>query len=140
MENGDIAAFDRPQRACMFEGLLAQPPTSRFLRFKRSQTDNLNGWKANELPLKSLIDNTNRLGVHTLVFTFLGEPYEELIYRWLLNKGVSCTVLAYDDIPDALEDFKYNRSLQTILVPDQDLAHMIGIRAKVVSSDKAWSV
>lgn len=141
MEGGDIADYSAPERACLFEGLLAEPPTKikRLAYLSKDAQDNLKGWRANELPLKSLIDSTNRLGIHTHVFTLLGPTMEEPIYQWLLRKGVACTVYGYATLEDAMEDFKYNRGLHTIYVPTQDLAHRIGIRAKVVSPSAPWS-
>lgn len=141
MEGGDIAAFSRPERACIFEGLLASPPQKFRMLFKRAPEDtpSLKGWRANEMPLKSLVDSTNRLGVHTLVFTLMGASFEDEIYRWLIKKGVTCTVFAYDSLEEAIDDFKYNRGLHTIMVADQEMAFNIGIRAKVVSTEHAWS-
>lgn len=142
MERGDIATYVAPERACLFEGLIAEPPTKlhRLLNLvDKDATDDLKRWKANEMPLKSLIDSTNRLGIHTQVFTLLGPFMEEPIYHWLLRKGVSCSVYGYTNINDALDDFKYNRGLNTIYVPTTELAHTIGIRAKVVSPSTSWS-
>lgn len=140
MERGDIASYASPERACLFEGLLADPPNRvrRMFGMLRDTEDGLKGWVANELPLKSLIDSTNRLNIHTHVFTLMGGPMEEPIYQWLLRKGVSCTVHGYSSIDDALEDFRYNRGLHTIYVPTTELAYRIGIRAKVVSPTAAW--
>lgn len=141
MERGDIATYDRPERACMFEGLLANPPHKLRTLFRREEDalTSLKNWTANELPLKSLIDSTNRLHIHTQVFTLLGHDMEELVYQWLLRKGVACSVYAYSSIDDAITDFRYNRSLHTIYVPTQEVASQIGLRAKVVSPSIAWS-
>lgn len=141
MERGDIATYDRPERACIFEGLLAEPPSRLKSFFKKEENaeTSLKKWKANELPLKSLIDSTNRLGIHTQVFTLLGLEMEEPVYQWLLRKGVSCSVHAYDSLEEAIQDFKYNRSLNIIFVQDQEMALDIGLRAKVVSPTIAWS-
>lgn len=141
MERGDIAVYERPERACIFEGLLAVPPHKLKTFFKREEDaeTSLKKWKANELPLKSLIDGTNRLGIHTQVVTLLGPDMEEPVYQWLLRKGVSCSVHAYGSLAEAIEDFKYNRALHTIMVPDQEMAAQIGLRAKVVSPTTTWS-
>ena len=139
MEKGNIAEHHRYERACIFENLLANPPKTPKWFPSRSDADNpLKGWTANELPLKSVIDSTNRLGLPLAVITLLGVDMEDPIYRWLLKRGVACTVLAFDGLEDALEAFKYNQWFRTIYVPTEELAQIIGIRSTVVSPSAAF--
>jgi hypothetical protein len=145
MEKGDISTHDHPSLACVFEGLLANPPkrSSRiFGKLKRVDDDlpsDLRGWTPNELPIKSLIDLTNRIGISTLVITFMGPDMEEPIYRWLLRKGVAPNVQGYRSIEEFREDLKYNRLLSTVYVADSEQAAQLGIRATVVSTTSTWS-
>jgi hypothetical protein len=146
MEGGDIAAFDRPSRACIFEGLLAEPPTrkkalaARFSKDKDVEVTSLRAWVANERPLKSLIDTTNRVGIHTMVFTLMGPAMEEPIYQWLLQKGVTTTVRGYNAIEEFSEDLKYDRGIHTVYVTKQEHWSVLGLRATVVSPTTPWSV
>lgn len=143
MENGDIAVFEKPVRACIFEGLIASPPkTSKKLLNIFSKKDHdtkpLHGWEANELPLKSLIDSVNRLNAGTFLFSLLGSDMEEPIYKWLVRKGVALPVYCYDRLEDFREDIKYNRALHTIYVVEQEHAAVLGLRAKVVLPTTTW--
>lgn len=135
--------FEKPVRACIFEGLIASPPstTRRLLgTFSKKDPDTkpLHGWTANELPLKSLIDSVNRLNVGTFLFSLLGPDMEEPIYKWLVRKGVSIPVFGYAQLEDFREDIKYNRGLHTIYVVEDEHAALLGLRAKVVSPTVAW--
>ncbi len=141
MERGDIAIYELPQRACLFEGLIAVPAKNRF--FKRRSSDEvtrLKGWTANELPLKTLIDQTNRLGFTTAVFTTLGTHMEDDVYRWLLRRGVSCPVYAFDSLEEAIEAYRFNFSFHTIYVPTTELAHAFGMRATAVDPSTSWGL
>jgi hypothetical protein len=143
LERGDIAVFDRPTRACIFEGLLANPPSTsrKFLNlFSKSDVNEkpLHGWTANELPLKSLVDSFTRLEIPTFVFSLLGEDMEEAIYKWLVRKNASVPVYCYSSIEDFREDLRYNRSLHTIFVVEEEHAAVLGLRSKVVSPTAAW--
>jgi hypothetical protein len=143
MERGDIAVFDRPSRACIFEGVLANPPStvSKLVgKLSRESDLSLSRWTANEIQLKSLIDTTNRLNAHTMVFTLMGAAFEEPIYQWLLRKGVATTVQGYTSIEEFREDLKYNRGLHTVYVSDQEHYAALGLRAMCVSPTTVWSV
>lgn len=134
MERGDIAPFERPSRACMFEGLLASPPKKHRLLIKRQEEDRtLRGWTPHEIPLKSLVYQTNNLGLHIAVFTLLGSDMEDPVYRWLTNRGARATVYAYDGIAELVEVLRYNQQFKTVYVPTKDLWQTIGMRATVVS-------
>ncbi len=144
MEKGDIGNIQSPTQACIFEGLLASPPAEKkglrsFISKKTlNWDDTLKLWLPNEMPLKSLIDTTNRLGIVTYVFTLLGEDAADPVYRWLLRKGVACPVESYPDIESIRDDLKYNRRLNTLYVPKEEYAQVVGIRAKVVSPVSVW--
>jgi hypothetical protein len=144
MEKGDIGYIQSPTQACLFEGLLASPPPDKkglrsLLSKKPDNWDEaLKLWVPHELPLKSLIDTTNRLGIVTYVFTLLGDDSVDAIYRWLLKKGVACPVEAYPNIETIRDDLKYNRRLSTLYVAEEEHAKVVGIRATVVSPISAW--
>lgn len=147
MERGDIGAFATLSQACLFEGLLAQPPTSfksKVLGRIRVGTNDwdsaLKLWKPYDLPVKSLIDSVERLGVATMVFTFLGEDTVEPIYRWLLRKGVSTSVESYPSVADFVEDLRFNMSIRNVFVPTDEYYRQIGIRASVVNPNTSWRV
>jgi hypothetical protein len=147
MERGDIGAFTTLSQACVFEGLLAQPPTNLrgkvLERIKLGAKDwdaALKLWKPFELPVKTLIDNVDRLGISTKVITFLADDAVDPIYRWLLRKGVSTTVEFYPSVEVFVEDLKFDRSIRNVYVPTEDLYRRIGIRASVVNPDVSWRV
>jgi hypothetical protein len=141
MERGDIAIYERPERACLFEGLIASPTKRRVFKFRpNDDITTLKGWVAHELPLKTLIDQTNRLDITTAVFTTLGTHMEDDVYRWLTRRGVSCPVYAFDSLAEAVEAYRYNFSFHTIYVPTTELAQMFGIRATAVDPLTSWGI
>jgi hypothetical protein len=144
LEKGDIAVFERPTRACIFEGLLASPPSTskKLLNVFNSKDPGVKGlksWTANELPLKSLVDSFNRLGIPTFVFSLLGDDMEEPIYNWLVRRNAAVPVFCYNTIEEVQEELKYNRNLHVIYVTEQDHAAVLGMRAKVVLPTAPWS-
>lgn len=147
MERGDIGSFTMLSQACMFEGLLAQPPSNirgRVLeRIKLSTKDwdaALKLWKPFDLPVKTLIDNVERLGISTKVITFLDEDAVDPIYRWLLRKGVSTTVEFYPTVEAFIADLRFDRSIRNVYVPTDDLYRKIGYRSSVVNPEVSWRV
>jgi hypothetical protein len=141
MQGNDIGTFGDIGQGVIFEGLLASPPVRKF--FERSSNDwdkELRKWKAHELPLKALIDTSDRLGVNTEVYTFLGSDSVDAIEDFLLRKSISLPVFSYNDIEDLAYDLRFKRSVRTIYVPDQEQAAIIGLRATVVDNKKAWTI
>lgn len=141
MQSNDIGSFNDIGQGVMFEGLLASPPERRF--FQRVDNDwdkELSKWKPHELPLKALIDSSDRLGVDTEVYTLLSLDAVDAIDRWLGRKGVSLPVYGYSNIEELAYDLRFKRSVRTIYVPEQEQAISIGMRACVTDSKKAWSI
>lgn len=146
MERGDIGAYFVTGQACIFEDLIAERPTGaaaikeKFYA-KRGEWDKaMKLWKPNDLPLKSLIDCVERRGIATAVITFLPQDALSAIYKWLLRKGVSCTVEAYETPSDYEMDLRYDRSVKVVYVPTKEIAYVLGMRATVVSPNSAWSL
>jgi hypothetical protein len=146
MERGDIGAYMVLGQACVFEDLLAQRPTGadglkeKFFIRRGDWEKALKLWKPNDLPLKSLIDSVERRGISTAVITFLPHESVDAIYRWLIRKGVSCTVDAYDSPEDYEADLRYDRGIKVVYVPSKEIAYTLGMRATVVSPTSAWSL
>jgi hypothetical protein len=65
-------------------------------------------------------------------------PYPEEIESWFFRKGVSLPVLSYSNIEELAYDLRFKHSIRRILVPTQEQAAIIGIRATVVDPQKAW--
>jgi hypothetical protein len=141
MQGNDIGNFNDIGQGVLFEGLLASPPERRFFQRADSEWDKeLSKWKANDLPLKALVDSSDRLGVDTEVYTFLGQDAVDAIDRWLGRKGVSLPVYSYANVEELAYDLRFKRSVRTIYVPEQEQAAVIGLRATVADSKKAWSI
>ncbi len=141
MQGNDIANFNDIGQGVIFEGLLATPPPQRL--FKRSNNDwnkELSKWKAHDLPLKALVDTSDRLGVDTEVYTFLDFEAVDAIDAWLARKGVSLPVYYYENVEELAYDLRFKRSVRTIYVPEQEQAAVIGLRATVVDNKKAWTL
>jgi hypothetical protein len=144
MERGEITDFVRVGQACVFEGLIASPPAGtslikeKFYERNNNWTSALKLWRPNDLPLKSLIDSTVRLGIATDVITFLSEEAVEPIYQWLLRKGVTCPVTYYEDVESYEVDLRYNRAIRVVYVSNQEHARTLGMRATVVPPTTAW--
>lgn len=141
MQGNDIRDFQDVGQGVIFEGLLASPPPKRiFQRVDDDWDKELRKWKAHDLPLKALVDTSDRLGISTEVYTFLGDAAGDAIDRWLGRKGISLPVFVYDNIEDLAYDLRFKRSMRTIYVPEQEQALTIGLRAQVVDPKKAWTV
>lgn len=141
MLGNDIMEFADIGQGVVFEGLLAEPPPKRLFRFTAGEWETeIPRWRANELPLKALIDSSDRLGIGTEIYTFLDAEAVEPIETWLLRKGVSLPVYYYPTVEELAYDLRFKRSMRTIYVPDQEQAFVIGMRATVVDNKKAWNV
>lgn len=147
MERGDIGVFATPGQSCVFEGLLASPPDTVGRRVKERFRTRINDWdsalklwKPHDLPIRSISDHINRLGISTLVVTFLSPDAAEPIYRWLLRKGIATSVTYYPSPAEYRSDLKYDMGVKTVYVPDSEMAAVLGIKATVVSPDLAWNL
>lgn len=146
MEGNDIGSWSVSGQGVVFEGVLASPPHRRVPALKSlvagrtpSWESRIAHWKANDIPLKSMIDCVNRLGIKTSVYTFLAEDAVDPIERWLARKGVIATCLFYASPKLLAEDLIYDRSVHTVYVPSVELARELGVRATVVGPDTRWS-
>lgn len=142
MEGNDIHLVADVGQGIIFEGLLASEHKRRFFKTYSGDWDKeLRSWKAHDLPLKALVDTADRLGINTEVYTFLdGGSAEGAVDRWLMRKGLSLPVYGYPSVEELAYDLRFKRSVRTILVPTQEQAAIIGLRAKVVDPQKAWTV
>lgn len=144
MERNDIASISTLEQATIFEGVIASPPpvSPKYLLAKtRNDWDKIIPmWVPNDLPMRSLSDCVNRLGIGTDVVTFLSPDAVEPIYQWLVRKGVSTPVMWYPSATEYYNDVRYNMGLKVVYVADQEDAAIIGMRARVVSPATAWSV
>lgn len=147
MERGDIGVFATLGQSCVFEGLLASPPASVGRRIRERFRTQINDWdsalklwKPHDLPIRSISDHINRLGISTHVVTFLAPEAAEPIYRWLLRKGISTSVTYYPTPAEYRSDLKYDMGIKTVYVPDTEMAAVLGIKATVVSPDVPWSL
>jgi len=144
MEGNDIAPFMTSKVACMFEGLLVtipdKQPNRSVFRKQRPLTpeEEVRRWKANELPLKSLIHLTTKLDVGVEVYTYLDYEYHDAIEHWIARKGAVANVYHYESIVDLAEDFKYNRDVRALYTPVEKDAFILGPRSTVVQPDKTW--
>lgn len=145
MEGNDIAPFTPLFQGLVFDGLLASPPQGTkavLANFKKTRDDwdgVLRLWQPHELPLKALSDCVNRLGLGTDVYTFLHPDAVDAIDKWLIRKGISTPVYYYES-PQMLEyDLRFQRAVRIIYTSDEETAKILGIRATVVSPDKAWT-
>jgi len=148
MERGDIGDFFISAQACVFEGLLASPPTTKkFDRLKSEFYIRQGKWDAalalwvpHELPIKSLVHHLRVLGIVTEVVTFLDAEAQEAVYRWLLRKGISVNVTYYPSVAEYVADLKYMPGIRAVYVPDSDMAFNIGIRAVTSSPTTSWGL
>lgn len=145
MQGNDLSSFTSRSQATMFEGVLANPPEglakvkASFLLRNEKWDSYLRLWEPNTLPIKSLSDSINRLGIGTEVYTLLPPQVAEAIDKWLIKKGISTNVIAYQDIKELVYDLSINRGITQVYVADQEHYKLIGPRATVVSSKTAWA-
>lgn len=146
MQGNDIGAFSTARQAVVWEGLLALPKPGRINEFNRKRLakaerwdDWLALWDPAEVPLKIMIDQHNRLGITTDVYTMTNHGLVDPIENWLIRKGASCRVFFYENVHELVDDLKYNRSIHRVLCADQDMSADIGIRAMCVDTEKGWA-
>ena len=140
MQGNDIREFSDTGQGVVFEGLIASPPERRLFRISRDWEKEIRSWKANDLPLKALIDTSDRLGINTEVYTFLPEDAVPFVENWLSRKGISLPVYHYQNVEELAYDLRFKRSVRNIYVPEEEQARVIGILATVVDTKKAWTV
>lgn len=145
MQGNDLSAYAPLAQGLVFEGLLASPPSGSkalldaFNRRRDSWDHVLKRWTPHELPLKALSDCVNRLGLGTDVYTFLGEEAASAIDNWLMRKGISTPVYHYPSVEMLEYDLRFQRAVRVIYVANEEHAKVLGIRATVVSNDRAWT-
>lgn len=147
MQGNDISAFIDSRQATMFEGVLAVPPMKALTKFREkvltgdteeSWENRLRFWTPCTMPLKSMVDYVNRLGVMTEVYTFLSENAVDPISKWLIRKGVSVPVYYYPSVVELAFDLTFNRSIRRVFTSSSEDAQVLGIRSTVVTTEKAW--
>jgi len=143
MQGNDIAEYSVRGQGVIFEGVLATLSDSLTARFYRQR----NHWERyiqcaipHELPLKAMIDSSVRLGIATDVYTFVDSDATNPIEHWLSRKGISVAVFYYLNVEELAYDLKFQRSLKTIYVANEEQASIIGLRSHVVDKQKAWIV
>lgn len=146
MERNDIFAYSPPGVAVLFEGVLASPPDTMGkvianIRLRAKDYDAyLSYWKANEIPLKHVIDTINRKQIGVVVYTLFPVDIAEAIDRWLIKRNISTTVVPYIDIDDLAETSKFFPEIKTIYVAEQEHARRIGMKATVVTPKTSWNL
>lgn len=157
MQGNDIAFTAHQHIACHFEGLLMTPQPEpepevseerrRWWQRKKEdpkfepilEDDNfvrreMRRWKANEMPLKSVIHMTQQLGLGVEVYTYMDVAWNEAIEHWLARKGAVVQVHHYDDVQHLVEELRFNRDIHTYFTPYESDAAIIGWhRATVVN-------
>jgi hypothetical protein len=141
MQGNDIAEYSVKGQGVIFEGVLATIPDKLASKFYKQR----NNWEKyiqlsvpHELPLKAMIDSCVRLGISTDVYTFIDVGATDPIERWLSKKGISVAVHYYENVEELAYDLKFQRSLKTIYVENQQQSSIIGLRSHVVDKKKAW--
>lgn len=145
MERNDLAPFAPIGQGTMFEGVLASPPDGVIDNFKRSRREKAGDWDSalalwipNSLPLRSMVDCVDRLGINTVVFTLLPEESVPAIDRWLLKYSITSPVIAYKDIDDLSVGLLLNRSLHVLYTSSEEHQRILGPRSTVVTQDQPW--
>ncbi|NBS70420.1 hypothetical protein EBT31_16135 [bacterium] len=145
MLGNDIASFSPTAQGVVFDNLLASPPSGaksvleNIHRRRNNWDSSLSLWEPHDLPLKVLSDCVNRLGLGTDVYTFLHPDAVGAIDKWLVRKGISTPVYYYES-PEMLEyDLRFQRAVRIIYTSDQEVAKILGPRATVTPTDRAWT-
>lgn len=147
MQGNDISSFIESRQGTMFEGVLATPPVKALTKFREKVTtgdteesweQRLKLWTPATMPLKSLADHVNRLGIMTEVYTFLSPQAIDPINKWLIRKGISVPVYFYESVAELAYDLSFNRSIRRIFTASPDDAQVLGIRSTVVTSERSW--
>lgn len=146
MERGDIGPYAPLQLAVVFDGLLAKKPEgTRYLAaaaaYRLNNYDKyMSHWKPNELPIKFIVDAVNRRNIGVSIYTFLNPILHDALDRWLVRRNITIPPIHVEDAKEIAETVKYFPGIRQVFVPDQEQAAIIGIKATVVSADKAWSL
>ena len=143
MQGNDIVQDSYLGQGVIFEGVLitlSDTLISKFHKQRGNWEKYLSECIPHELPLKAMIDSSVRLGVSTEVYTFMDSEAVEAIDKWLLKKGISVAISAYNTVEELAYDLKFQRSIRTVYVETQEQALAIGLRAHVVDQKKAWIV
>lgn len=145
MEGNDLAIWTNLSEAVVFEGVLAAPPNKTLLKIQNKAAQStgdwdraLKLWMPGEHAVKTLINNVNRLGIRTYVFTFLHPKAAEAIEGWLARKGVYVSCSYYPSVEALRDDLKYNRDILTVYVPTYEMVKELGPRATAVAPDSTW--
>lgn len=149
MQGNDISSFIESRQGTMFEGVLATPPVGKSFKVlkermftgdtEESWEQRLKLWTPATMPLKSLADHVNRLGIMTEVYTFLSENAVDPINKWLVRKGISVPVYYYSTVAELAFDLSFNRSIRRVFTASAEDAQVLGIRSTVVTSERAWA-
>ena len=136
MEGNDIAPFSLLTYGCMFEGLIINV-TEETKPGKWGRKDKVvERWRANDLPLKSLIHLTTKLGIKVDVFTYMDDV--EKVDAWLSRRGAVCQVTQAEDVYDLAEMVKYDRDIHTMFTGFFEEQATLGIRSTLVGNDTQW--
>lgn len=153
MEGNDIGVTYVARYAVRFEDLLMHvrvaPEGEKKKRFSlRRDRESANvvarasrQWRVNDMPMKSLLDFTNRMNLQVQVVTYLGEWYEEEIEQWLARKGAHVDVVSYDDPHEWAEDLRRNPEIKGYYTSDEAERDIIGWQhVTVVRPSQTWGV
>jgi|TARA_Y100000296_G_C5077558_1_gene208168 hypothetical protein len=145
VEGNDIQTFAPIQQACLFEGVLASPPSKTITKMRASKALRQHEWNRyigmwlpHEMPLKSLVDSVRRRGIGVEVYTCLPSGTEDAIDQWLFRKGVSVPVYHFDDITEIAAEMKYHSPSMRVHVATDEQAQVLGLRARVASPHSEW--
>jgi hypothetical protein len=145
LEGNNIHPEAPIKQACLFEGVLAAPPTKVVQKMRAATAARqhewnryIGMWQPHELPIKSLIDSVLRRGVGVEVYTMLPAGADDAIDRWLFRKGVSVPVYLFADINEIREEMKYHSPSMRVHVATEEQARILGIRARVASPSREW--
>ncbi len=145
MERNDIQSDAPIKQACLFEGVLAGPPSKNIQKMRAATAKDehewhryIGMWRPHELPIKSLVDSVNRRGVGVEVYTCLASGVEDAIDRWLARKGVSVPVYQFENIYELQAEMKFHSPAMKIHVATEEQAQLMGLRARVASPHKEW--
>lgn len=147
MFKGEIGDEFRQHVAVMFEGLLANVSDEIITEQKKHwwsrtatvpQTEDewvaaeVRRWRPNELPIKNVIDLTQRQGIGVDVYSYYDPVFKDHIEHWLARKGAHCNVYCYENLEHLASDFRYDRGIHTLFTPSEEDAGYLGLRACVV--------
>lgn len=151
MEGNDIGITYVARYAVKFEGLLMheveEPQEKKAKRrfrlnratepFKHNRKSAL--WRANDMPMKSLLHLLNQLHLEVEVITFMPPEYEEIIETWLARKGAFVECTSYTDTWEWAEDLRRNPEIKGYYTDDPVERDIIGFQhVTVVRPSSTW--